>query len=75
MNSLILNNINPQIVTQIKQMYNVYSNNPQGFLNEYMKANPQIAQTLQSIQNPSQAFQAMLQQYGLTQDQFNNIFK
>ena len=78
MNSLLNNNLtnpNPQLIMQIKQMYNVYSNNPKRFLREYIKANPQHAQTLQFIQNPQQAFQSMLNQYGLNQEQFNNIFK
>lgn len=72
---------NPQIKSQIQQLYSLWQGDQQGFINYMIRNNPKLNNNpmLRSVLlgqlNPQQIFNEMLNQYGLTQNDFMSLLK
>lgn len=63
------------MVQQLKSMYAEYQRDPQGFVKQCCDANPKVAEVLRQVQNPTETFNKMLNNYGMSKEDFGNIFR
>lgn len=79
MNQLLRNsNVNgfsQDEIYRLKQMFALYKNNPQGFLNNFINQNPQLKSQLQQITNPNETLQNLLAQRNISIGDFEKILK
>ena len=73
------NVLNPQMKSQIKSLYKLYSGNPQGFVQEAMKNypqlqnNPMLSAALSGDANPQQMVGGMLDKLGISEQEFKEL--
>lgn len=71
--------ITPEMKSQIKNLYGLYKSNPQQFINQAMesvpgvKNNPLLASVISGGGDPKQAVSKLLNNCGMSEDDFRNL--
>lgn len=73
--------ITPEMKSQIKSLYKLYSGNPQGFIQQAMqnypsiKNNPMLSAVLSGKSNPQQIVSEMLNKVGISESEFKSMLE